>query len=322
MIRPSPEICAVVRRALKAAQTKDAETILGVYSKDAALRYVGSELDEVFGGDVFRRGMVDHFAEAPPYQQSEDDLEAYESGKVGWALWRGTTTFLTDGREVAASYRISVVLVLEDGSWKIIQVHVSNPDAVFKSLGVPNDVMNALMDAAQEGPLGLGTSGMASVMFTDVADSAALANLLGDRLWTQRIDTHLREVRRIVEAAGGTLVKSLGDGTMSTFTSSRYALAAARDVLRATDDDTQKPKLRLRIGLHTGEVIENRGDFFGTVVNKAARIAAVAQPGEVLLSDATRMMAEGADFTFADPAVVALKGLDGDHLLHRLEWRT
>lgn len=314
MIKPSPELCAVVRRSLEAARTLDVETLRGVYSKHSALRYVGSEVDEVYGGEVFRTGIVDHFAELPPYEQPEESLEAYESDKFGWALWRGKCIFREDGQEVQVYYRITFVFVLEEGSWKIIQVHLSNPDSNFGSLGIPNEAFKALEAAARDEPLGLGNSGMASVMFTDVVDSSALADLLGDRVWAERIDAHLADMQRIVSACGGTLVKSLGDGTMSTFTSARYALAAARNIQKAAAADQTDPRLRLRIGLHTGEVIENKGDFFGTVVNKAARIAASAQPDEIRVSEATRLMVEhSGDFAFSAPQELALKGLDGTH---------
>ena len=164
---------------------------------------------------------------------------------------------------------------------------------------------------------------MASIMFTDVVDSSALADVMGDKLWTKRIDSHLADVRTIIEDNGGTLVKSLGDGTMSTFTSSRSALAAARDIQNKAQADQTEPNLRLRIGLHTGEVIENKGDFFGTVVNKAARVASVANPDEIRVSDATRAMIGGnPDFTLTDPINIPLKGLEGEHMIYRLDWQS
>lgn len=311
MIKLSPEICAVVRRHFEASRDGDAETMRGGFSKHPALRYIGSELEEIYEGEMFRKGVVGHFAEGPRYQYAEELLEAYESGKVGWAFWRGQIIFHVDGQEVRAQYRNTIVFVLEEGSWKIIQVHISNPDSTFQSLGVPNETMKALEAAARNEELGLGTSGMASVMFTDIVDSSAVADRMGDRLWTERIDAHLAEVRGIVETCGGTLVKSLGDGTMSTFTSSRNALAAARDIQNRAQADQTEPRLRLRIGLHTGEVIENKGDFFGTVVNKAARIADFAHSGEIQVSEATRLMAGAmTDFQFSEPAEARLKGFD------------
>ena len=80
------------------------------------------------------------------------------------------------------------------------------------------------------------------------------------------------------------------------------------------------PAIALRIGIHTGKVVQTKDDFFGTVVNKAARIAALAAPGEIQVSDATRkMVGETRDYRFANTTSVQLQGLEGEHLIHRLD---
>lgn len=159
------------------------------------------------------------------------------------------------------THRLTFVFALADGAWKIIHIHLSNPTPNIEKMGVENTVLDDLMAAAKEGFEGLGREGMASVMFTDVVDSSAIADLVGDRVWTRRINAHLDEVGGLVAKHGGTLVKSLGDGTMSTFTTARTALTAARDIQRTAAADVSEPTLRLRVGVHTGEVIENKGDF-------------------------------------------------------------
>ena len=83
----------------------------------------------------------------------------------------------------------------------------------------------------------------------------------------------------------------------------------------------EEPVLLVRIGLHTGDLIIADDDFFGTVVNKAARICTIAAPGEIRVSDATRaMIGDSLDFVFDTPISVPLRGLPGEHLLYRLEW--
>ena len=80
--------------------------------------------------------------------------------------------------------------------------------------------------------------------------------------------------------------------------------------------------MQVRIGIHTGEVVASGDDFFGTVVNKAARVAEQAAPGETRVSDETRLMVGNApEFAFGDPLIAPLKGMPGDHVIHRLEWR-
>lgn len=90
-------------------------------------------------------------------------------------------------------------------------------------------------------------------------------------------------------------------------------------VAQATEQ-ADGPAIALRIGIHTGNVVQTNDDFFGTVVNKAARIAALAAPGEIQVSDATRkMVGEMRDYRFSNTASVQLQGLEGERLIHRLE---
>jgi class 3 adenylate cyclase len=85
----------------------------------------------------------------------------------------------------------------------------------------------------------------------------------------------------------------------------------------------QEPHLGLRIGIHTGDVVQARGDFFGAVVNMAARITSVATAGQIMVSDQTRaMVAARTEFQFTGSVSMSLRGLDGEHVIHQLEWTT
>ena len=317
-ITPSSEITAIIRRWGRAVAARDEETLRNLLSTSDHLSYLGSAEGELWTGKLIRDGIGEHFRELPEWEEKEERLEAFECGPVGWAYDMTALRFAGSDRFVM--HRVTFILVLEHGAWKIAHMHVSNPTPNIEKMGVESTALNALVAAARAEFRMVGRAGMASVMFTDVVDSAALADAMGDRLWSARIDSHLATVRSIVEAAGGTLVKSLGDGTMSTFTSARACLEAARNIQRASRDDPAEPVLRLRIGIHTGEVIENKGDFFGTVVNKAARVAGTAGGGEIRVSDATRIMVGNApEFAFEDIGRVPLKGLEGDHVIYLLQ---
>jgi len=149
-------------------------------------------------------------------------------------------------------------------------------------------------------------------MFTDIANSSAIASALGDRIWAPVIQSHLEFVSRAIEENGGRVIKSMGDGTMSTFTSARAALISAGKIQQGNRDANTEPQLQLRIGMHTGDVIQTDNDFFGTVVNKAARIAALAEPDEIYVSDATQIMAGNqSEISISKLCEVALKGLPG-----------
>ena len=222
----------------------------------------------------------------------------------------------------STSMRSTVIFNLEKGVWKIIHVHHSIPVANIQSFGYEARGFEELLDAALSSPQDLGHSGIASIMFTDIADSTTIAEAIGDDRWTEAVKRHLQLVKSEITQAGGLLVKSLGDGVMSSFASARAALAAAKAIQRANAQELAEPQLQIRIGLHTGEIITSDSDHFGTVVNKAARIAGLAAPGDIRVSDATRIMVGSAkDFKFTDPVTVPLKGLEGEHAVYRLEWQ-
>ena len=96
-------------------------------------------------------------------------------------------------------------------------------------------------------------------------------------------------------------------------------MITAKNIQNLEADEIDTLVLKVRIGIHTGDIIQSNGDFFGTVVNKAARIASSASPGQILVSDATRSMVEGSvEFTFESPITVALRGIEGNHSISTL----
>jgi len=189
-------------------------------------------------------------------------------------------------------------------------------------MGVRHTTFEGLLDAAGPADLGIGRGESATVMFTDIVGSSAPVEAMGDARWTGMVQAHVADLTRVVEAEGGRLVKSLVDGTMSAFPSSGAKLRAARTIQREMAERAGEPRLGLRIGLNTGDVIETDEHVFGTVVNKAARVAAMAGGNEIAVSDTTcAMVGATPDFVFRDPASVSLKGLEGDHVIYRLEWQ-
>lgn len=320
MIRPSPEIAAVVRRWNAAVRDRKASVLANMMSASEHLRYQGSDDGEFWQGAVFRQGFADHVGEIPGFDFEESVLEAFECGEVGWANCHATLRFHGTGNRVP--HRFTFVLVLEEGQWRFVQWHVSNPTPNIDKIGIEHRALNALVEAAREGFRLDQREGLASVMFTDIAGSSELAAALGDRLWGGVIADHLALARETIGAQGGTLVKSLGDGTMSTFPSARAALLAARALQTRNAARSGEPALRLRIGLHSGEVIRAQDDFFGTVVNMAARIAALAGPGEIWLSETTRLICgDAAGLRFGPRREIALRGFDGTHKVSALDWR-
>jgi class 3 adenylate cyclase len=176
-------------------------------------------------------------------------------------------------------------------------------------------------EAANTAP---GPSGTLTMMVTDVAGSTGLAERLGDRRWVDVLREHNTLVREHVARRGGTEVKAQGDGFLVVFSSARQAILAAVDVQRAlvaySDDHPDHP-VTVRIGLHTGEIVDVDGDVFGQNVVVAVRIAGRAEPGEILVSGLTRDLTQaGGDLAFDPGEEVDLKGLSQPWRIHRVRW--
>lgn len=318
-IKPSPELAAVAARWLNALKNKQRETLTNMFSASEHIRYIGSSFNELWSGQILRNGYADHAEEIPEFTIENDAIEAFESSNTGWASWVGELRFPEN--DAACVERFTWVFVLEHGVWKIAHVHVSNPTSNIEKLGVEHTAFDRLISAAKEefsAPSGEDT---ATVMFTDIADSSSIAATIGDRAWAKVINEHLRAVSETIEGNGGHIVKTLGDGTMSSFSSARNALTSAISIQKLTRQESGGHVLEVRIGMHTGDVVQSNGDFFGTVVNKAARIAASASPGQILVSEASRSMVEGSpEFTFESPISVTLRGIEGDHSISTLAY--
>ncbi len=319
-VLPSPELIAVMRRWNQAIQDGDGAVLANMLSRSEHLRYQGSADDETWSGQLFRKGFADHVAEIPDFDWQEHSLEAFECGDIGWAHCHATITFSANGK--ASPHRFTFVLHLEEGVWRIIQVHVSNPTPNLEKMGAEHEALNALVAAARDGFVQDQREGTASVMFTDIADSSKITQQLGDSDWTDTILHHLKLTEDAIAEHRGRLVKSLGDGTMSIFQTVHDAVQAAISLQRKNATSASDTSLGLRIGIHTGDVIQREEDFFGTVVNKAARITGLSGPNEIHVSDVTRLLVGSeADLHFGPAKPVHLKGFGGQQTVYRLEWK-
>src|SRR5437588_377999 len=168
--------------------------------------------------------------------------------------------------------------------------------------------------------------GTVTILFSDIEGSTEMTERLGDRRWLEVLREHNTVIRSEVRAHDGFEVESQGDGFMVAFASARRALACAIAVQRAfagrAEDDPDEA-IRVRIGMHTGEAIRERDDFLGRNVILAARIAAQARGGEVLVSSLLKELTESSgDIAFGEAREVNLKGLSGSYRLHTVEWES
>ncbi|HEX4903078.1 MAG TPA: adenylate/guanylate cyclase domain-containing protein [Acidimicrobiales bacterium] len=167
--------------------------------------------------------------------------------------------------------------------------------------------------------------GTITIVFSDIESSTQRATAMGDVAWMRVLSAHNGIITRHVERWGGTVVKNQGDGFMLTFNGARQALRAMIGVqqeLERYSADNPDLGVRIRVGVHTGEVIAEEGDIFGKHVMLAARVGGLAEGGEILVSSIVKEIASArGDLTFGPPQVVALKGIEGEHVVHQLLWR-
>ncbi len=184
---------------------------------------------------------------------------------------------------------------------------VARGDALL-SPGVTRRLISAFTDPGSGQALPAGADAdrvLATVMFSDIVSSTERAAAIGDRRWRDLLDRHDALIRRELARHGGREVKTTGDGFLALFDGPARAIRCAVAIRRAL----QAEGIQIRIGLHTGEV-ELRGDDVGGIaVNLGARVAAMAAPGEVVVSSTVRDLVAGSGIAFEDLGEHALKGV-------------
>jgi class 3 adenylate cyclase len=151
---------------------------------------------------------------------------------------------------------------------------------------------------------------LSTVLFTDIVGSTQRAASIGDREWRDLLEHHHRLLRSSLERFGGHEVHTAGDGFLATFDSPRRAIECAR----AAGEAVRSIGLEIRAGLHTGEIELSGGDVQGIAVHIGARIAALADAGDVFVSSTVKDLVAGSGIEFDDRGVHELKGVPG-------EWR-
>lgn len=166
--------------------------------------------------------------------------------------------------------------------------------------------------------------GTVTVLFSDVEGSTDLRTREGDDVAQEVMRTHEKMLREQIDLFGGHEVVFMGDGFMVAFGSARKGIECAIGIQRCFDAHNAtgpEHRIRVRIGLNTGEVLRESGTLYGTAVNAAARISAKAKGGEILISQITKDLTTGVrDFTFRDRGMFDLKGFPTQWQLHEVAW--
>jgi class 3 adenylate cyclase/pimeloyl-ACP methyl ester carboxylesterase len=177
----------------------------------------------------------------------------------------------------------------------------------------------AVLDAIQEFVTGAPSPShadrvLATLLFTDVVGSTATIGEIGDRAWSDLLESHHQGVRHCLDRFGGREVDTAGDGFFAVFDGPARALQCAAEVR----DQAAEIGLRLRLGLHTGEVRFHGPEVVGMAVHVAARVAALAEPAQILVTSTVKDLVLGSGIDFTTDRTTALKGVPGSWQLYAL----
>ncbi len=215
-------------------------------------------------------------------------------------------------RSIASRIPNARLVVVEGGYRSPAQAHLG-PILEFLGEGEEPD----------PGTEGLSADIVHTILFTDVEGSTALIQRLGDAKARDLLREHEVIVREALKSHGGSEVKTMGDGFMASFSSATKALECAIAIQSAfaeRNESAEEP-IKVRIGLNAGEPIAEDDDLYGTAVNLAARIAAKAEGGEILASEAVRQIVAGKKFPFSDLGETALRGFEDRVHIYQVSWR-
>jgi len=144
-----------------------------------------------------------------------------------------------------------------------------------------------------------------TILFTDIVASTEQSARMGHRKWTTLTDSHDAMIRAALQRHRGREVKTIGDGFLATFDASTRAVRAAMEIVAAA----RGLGLDVRVGVHTGEVEVRADDVVGLPVSIAKRICDLADPGEVLVSEAVKILTVGSGITVSEQGTHVLKGV-------------
>ena len=194
---------------------------------------------------------------------------------------------------------------------------------IAEGLGQPINAASPLTAETIIGSLAVGqTEGTVTIMFTDVEESTRLLSTRGFTASHEIMKAYETIIDEKVAQHAGRRIKGLGDGFMISFGSARHGVECALDIQQGITDYSKlnpERKLRIRIGLNTGEVVEEGGDIFGAAVNVAARVAGKAKGGEILVSEIVRqLVGPVSEMKFDFRGRYKLKGFPDRWRLHQV----
>jgi class 3 adenylate cyclase len=184
--------------------------------------------------------------------------------------------------------------------------------------------LSAISPGAQPSGASLPYGATVTIFFSDIRGFTEYTNQHGDESAWRVLRQHNALVNKQVEQFGGRVVKTQGDSFMVYFPTARAAILCAVAIQGTMAGEAQNEpgaRIELGIGINTGEPIQEGGDFFGSTVNLAARVCAVATPGQVLVSETTRHVAGRLEnVEFVDRGLRELKGFPEPQRVYEVRW--
>jgi class 3 adenylate cyclase len=315
----SEELRAFLLRLYAAMGDNDADAVREMFSTNACLVNIGTDPDEWWTGSEGTEVLLRQNKELGGITMRPGSPVAYSVGSVGWIADQPRMVLPTG---VEVGLRLTLVLAVERGHWRIVQWHGSIGEKDELKFGrsltkTIDHVARSVRDDRPDVRPASAPDGTVTIAFTDIESSSVLLDRLGDAAFMRVLAWHDRIVRDATEQQNGFVVKSQGDGFMLAFPSAALALRSTLAMRERIKAGFEGLPVRIRVGLHSGEAIKRSDDFYGRTVVIAARIGMLALGDEILVSDLVYGLARGlGTFTFGSPRAAALKGLDGSFDLY------
>jgi len=245
---------------------------------------------------------------------------AVEDFDRAWRVWRG----LGFPHQAARARMLLGQAHLGVGEETSARMELDAARSVFERLGATPDVLRVDkishgVDRPPEGRMRV----TKTFMFTDIVTSTDLVGLIGDTAWESLLSWHDRELRSAFAAHSGVEVNHTGDGFFVTFDRVSDAVEAAVAIQRRLAEHRRQHGFApsVRVGLHTAEATLDGNDYRGQGVHLAARVGAVAEGDEIVISQAALDPVESIPFPVTEGRVVELKGITDPVRVHTIGWR-